>query len=126
MKNRGIVEPTHQRPSTVSLVVKRLLEKGLVVEEKKPNTAGTMRDFWLTRPSLKGIQFIREQDPAEMIRVFFKIAEVPCAILWIYTWMKSLGELPEFISHMDPDIRNAAKVRFEELARDNGYELNRP
>lgn len=124
--NSYVAESYTMPPSVVNVVVKRLLDKGLMTEERKPRNSAWGPSFWLARPSPRGVQFVRAYDPAEMIRAFIRVDCLPCAVLWIYNWMKSLGELPEFISHANPSIRKAAKVRFEELVRDNGYELNRP
>jgi len=122
--NRNLVEPTNKRPSAVSELAKRLLDYGFITEERKPKQSAWASSFWLIRPSLKGLEFVRAYDPAEMIRAFVRTDCLPCAILWIYNWMKSLGELPEFIAHEEPDIRNAARIRFEELVRDYGVPVN--
>lgn len=115
--NRYRVEPQHTKPSVTSRLARKLLEYGLVTEERNtvPHTHSV--SYWLVRPSLKGIQFVRAYHPTDMVRAFVRADCLDCAVFWIYNWVRSLGELPELLAHKDPDIRTAARVRFESLTR---------
>lgn len=116
--NRYVLENTHVLPSTISSRVRRFLKYGYIKEEKKPRLTGSFgSDFWLVRPTPRGIQYLKKHDAAEVVRALIRVERLNCAILWIYGYINSLSELPEFITHIRPQVRTAANARFEILAR---------
>lgn len=122
--NRYVLGATSKKPSIVSSRVRRLLKYGFIKEERKPRDNSFVKDFWLVRPTPRGIKYLKMYDAAEVLRALIRVDRITCAALWIYGNMNNLGELPEFIAHIDPEIRTTAKARFGTLARKRGYTLS--
>lgn len=115
--NRYVLDTTNVKPSLVSSRVRRLIKYGFIKEEVRPNTSSFSSNFWLVRPTPRGIKYLRQYDAAEVLRALIRVDRIDCAAIWIYGYMNDLGELPEFIAHVDPDIRKGAKTRFDSLMR---------
>lgn len=97
------------RVAEFELLVDKLHTLGFIIVQS--HLSLTDESTYTLQVSTKGRRYITDTEPTMLIRAFIRTRFINYAIYWIQRFL-TVGQLPEFLTHEDPDIRKAAYEKY--------------